>query len=355
MLALLGLSTAALRTSPLPVSTLAPAVSRPVLLPRGMVGEAHTPRSRVVQMFELPTEPPEEDDVFEELISELTSSQKLVKALPRAAVKATSISLPLLLGLVGWVLAPMSMGRFGTVIGAATGSVGYKAGQKVRQIRRGVVPAAIAEMIQEVEGDLKKLDPEEVAELAGRFGVGEEQFEEQLIQVYGRFLRELLQEDTVAASQVSQLGTLRKGLGLDWNATRTAHALEAEAMVDGNKPPSAAATSPALKKLVWLSMTLFATNKKVKPSDTKAIEEALGLARGDLDQLVSQLSTPLYRAAITQAVGKYNATETPVVLQTVRSALCLSEQAVPRVERARDPLLPPLSRPFHPSSPSHRA
>ena len=34
--------------------------------------------------------------------------------------------------------------------------------------------------------------------------------------------------------------------------------------------------------------------------------------------LVSQLSTPLYRKAITQAVGKYNASDTPAVLEKVR-------------------------------------
>ena len=235
MLALLPICAATLRSAPLPIgSTLAPAVSRPALLPRGVLtaGTAQVRVRHAVLMFaEPPPEEPEDEDMFEDLLNELTAAQKVIKSLPEGTVKAGAVALPLLISVLGWVLAPSSMGRFSTLFGVAGGTAGFKAGQKLRTLRRGVVPAAIAQMIQ--ESGIRSLDPEEVAKLAGRYGVGAEQFEEQLVTVYGRFLRELLQDDGVAVSQVSELGSLRRGLGLEWNATQAAHAAEAVAMVGG--------------------------------------------------------------------------------------------------------------------------
>ena len=334
MLALLPICAAALRSAPLPIgSTLAPAVSRPALLPRGVLtaGTAQVRVRDAVRMFaEPPPEEPEDEDMFEDLLNELTAAQKIIKALPEGTVKTGAVALPLLISLLGWVVAPQSMGRFSTLFGLAGGTAGFKAGQKLRKLRRGVVPAAIAQMIQD-EG-IRNLDPNEVGKLADKYGVGTEQFEEQLVAVYGRFLRELLQEDGVAVSQVSELGSLRRGLGLEWNATQAAHASEAVAMVGGTPAPSVAATPPAQKKLAWLTETLFATSKgKAK---TAELEAALGLRPGDLQVLVSQLSTPLYRNAITQAVGKYNASDTPAVLEKVRGALCLAEQSSEQVHNA---------------------
>jgi len=334
MLALLPICAAALRSPPLPIgSTLAPAVSRPALLPRGVLtaGTAQVRVRDAVRMFaEPPPEEPEDEDMFEDLLNELTAAQKIIKALPEGTVKTGAVALPLLISLLGWVVAPQSMGRFSTLFGLAGGTAGFKAGQKLRKLRRGVVPAAIAQMIQD-EG-IRNLDPNEVGKLADKYGVGTEQFEEQLVAVYGRFLRELLQEDGVAVSQVSELGSLRRGLGLEWNATQAAHASEAVAMVGGTPAPSVVATPPAQKKLAWLTETLFATSKgKAK---TAELEAALGLRPGDLQVLVSQLSTPLYRNAITQAVGKYNASDTPAVLEKVRGALCLAEQSSEQVHNA---------------------
>ena len=76
-------------------------------------------------------------------------------------------------------------------------------------------------MIQEV--GIRKLDPKKVSKLAAKYGVSSDQFEEQLLGVYSRFLREMLQEDGVAISQVTELGAMRKGLGLEWNATQALH------------------------------------------------------------------------------------------------------------------------------------
>lgn len=268
--------------------------------------------------------------MFADLLNELTASQKIIKALPEGTVKVGAAAIPLLISLVAWVVAPQSMGRFSTLFGVTGGAAGLKVGQKLRKLRRGVVPAAIAQMIQ--EAGIRKLDPTEVGKLAGKYGVGAEQFEEQLVSVYGRFLRELLQEDGVAIGQVSELGSLRRGLGLEWNATQAAHASEAVAMVGGTPAPSVALTPPAQKKLAWLTETLFATSKG--KAQTMELETAMGLRPGELQVLVSQLSTPLYRNAITQAVGKYNASDTPAVLEKVRHALCLAEQSSEQVHNA---------------------
>ena len=225
MLALLPICAAMLRSAPLPIVTLAPAVSRPALLPRGVL-TAGTAQARVrpaVRMFAEPPpeEPDEDDDMFEDLLNELTTAQKIVKFLPPGTAKTGAVALPLVISLLGWVFAPAAAGRFSTLFGLAGGTIGYKAGDKLRRLRRGVVPAAIAEMIQEV--GIRKLDPKKVSKLAAQYGVSSEQFEEQLLGVYSRFLREMLQEDGVAISQVTELGAMRKGLGLEWNATQALH------------------------------------------------------------------------------------------------------------------------------------
>lgn len=278
-------------------------------------------------MFSEPPPEPPEEDVWEELINELTTSQKVLKFLPAGAVSATSVTLPVMIGVFGWILAPVSMGRAGALLGAAGASGGFKAGQKLKELRRGVVPAVIAELIR--EDGVRKLDPEEIAKLGKQYGVGAEQFEAQLTQVYQLFLQELLQEDAPQISEVSDLGALRRGLGLDWNATQSAHAAKAAEMLGDEPPPSAAATPPVLRKLLWLSVALFATGKG--QADYAAVADALGLSTAEAEQLVNQVSTPLYKAAIAKAVGKYNATETPMVLQKVRGALCLTNDATEEV------------------------
>ena len=305
------------------------AAARPALLSRASVVLRPRTCSAGVRMFNEP--PPEEpDDLFDELVNELTSTQKVLKGWSPMAMSTTSNSLTVLLGLVGWFVSPY--GRLSTLIGVTgAGTVGFKAGQKLKQLRRGVVPAAIAELIQ--ESGLRKLDPEEVADLARRYGVESEEFDQQLKKVYGRFLMELVQEeDDVAVSEVSDLAALRRGLGLKWDAAEAAHAQGVTEMLGGETPPGGAATPPSLKKLLWLSMTLFASSKG--KATTAALEEALGLSKREAEQVINQLSTPLYKAAVTQAVGKYNRTETPEKLQTVQRALCLSEVASQQVHNA---------------------
>merc|ERR1740139_148253 len=189
------------------------ATLRAASLPRGLLtaGTAQVRVRHAVRMFaEPPPEEPEEEDMFADLLNELTASQKIIKALPEGTVKVGAAAIPLLISLVAWVVAPQSMGRFSTLFGVTGGAAGLKVGRKLRKLRRGVVPAAIAQMIQ--EAGIRKLDPTEVGKLAGKYGVGAEQSEEQLVSVYGRFLRELLQEDGVAIGQVSELGSLRRGL-----------------------------------------------------------------------------------------------------------------------------------------------
>ena len=293
MLALLPICAAMLRSAPLPIVTLAPAVSRPALLPRGVLtaGTAQVRVRPAVRMFAEPPpeEPDEDDDMFEDLLNELTTAQKIMKVLPPGTAKTGAVALPLVISLLGWVFAPAAAGRFSTLFGLAGGTIGYKAGDKLRRLRRGVVPAAIAEMIQEV--GIRKLDPKKVSKLAAKYGVSSDQFEEQLLGVYSRFLREMLQEDGVAISQVTELGAMRKGLGLEWNATQAAHAAEAVAMVGGTPAPSAALTPPAQKKLAWLTETLFATSKG--KAQTAELEAALGLKPGDLQVLVLTLTLTL--------------------------------------------------------------
>ena len=46
------------------------------------------------------------------------------------------------------------------------------------------------------------------------------------------------------------------------------------------------------------------------------------------------LAAHRYRNAVLRAVGKYNRTEAPIVLQTARKALCLSEAAGEQVHAA---------------------
>ncbi len=47
--------------------------------------------------------------------------------------------------------------------------------------------------------------------------------------------------------------------------------------------------------------------------------------------MVNELSAPLYKTALAKAVGKYNRTETPVVLLKARRALNLTEAAAQAV------------------------
>ena len=132
MLALLPICAAMLRSASLPIVTLAPAVSRPALLPRGVLtaGTAQVRVRPAVRMFAEPPpeEPDEDDDMFEDLLNELTTAQKIMKVLPPGTAKTGAVALPLVISLLGWVFAPAAAGRFSTLFGLAGGTIGYKAG-----------------------------------------------------------------------------------------------------------------------------------------------------------------------------------------------------------------------------------
>ena len=110
------------------------------------------------------------------------------------------------------------MGRvaaFGTFLGG--GYAGSRVSKTLRQQRRGVVPAAIADLVR--DGGLAALKAEDVAKLQARYDVDPAEFEAQLSEVYARYLRQLINADDNTPAQIKQLGQLRRGIGLRWNAT----------------------------------------------------------------------------------------------------------------------------------------
>ena len=134
-------------------------------------------------------------------------------------------------------------------------------------------------------------------------------------------------------AMVRELGALRRGIGLRWNATAAVHAAEAKDFFDGGAPPASADSLPVeLKALFWLSSALFATSKA--QADTDELAAVLGADAASAQRVLNSYSRPIYRSAVLQAVAKYNRTEAPEVLQTARKALCLSEAAGAQVHAA---------------------
>ena len=171
------------------------------------------------------------------------------------------------------------------------------------------------------EGGLHDLKPADVSSLAGRYGVDSDNLEQQLASIYSRFLRALLSdEDSAKPARVSQLGSLRRGLGLKWDATSALHTTEAEQLLDGEAPPPASSMPAELVALIWLSTSLFATSQK--GADTAELRKTLGLSDAQAQALVSRVSAPIYKSAVAQAVGKYNITQTPHVLQKASARAC---------------------------------
>ena len=273
-------------------------------------------------MFSEP--PPEEpDDVFEEMSQELTPLQRKLRALPPFVMGASTGSLTVLSALVAWFITP-PLGRIASVGSMALGGYGgSRVSKTLKEARRGVVPAVIADMVR--ESGVKGLKPKEVAKLQERYGVDALEFEAQLSSVYARYLRQLLGEDEILPSQISELGALRRGIGLRWNATASVHVEEAAGFLDGEQLPPGADLPAELNALLWLTTGLFGTSKG--QADTRELCEVLGLDTASAQLTINAVSAPLYRKAVTRAVGKYNRTETPEVLAVARSALSLSEQA----------------------------
>ena len=184
-------------------ASLEPASS--VSMPRSAVGAARCgARAGVApRMFSEP--PPEEpDDVFEELSQELTPLQRRLRKLPPFVMGASTNSLTVLSALVAWFITP-PLGRIATVGSIAVGGYGgSRVSKNLKEARRGVVPSVIADMVR--ESGVKGLKPKEVAKLADRYGVDALEFEAQLSSVYARYLRQLLDEDEILPSQISDLG-----------------------------------------------------------------------------------------------------------------------------------------------------
>jgi len=288
-------------------------------------------RSMAARMFDGP--PPEddsEDDVFAQLSESLTPMQKKLRDLSPLAMGATANSITVLSALVAWFLTP-PVGRgasLGTLLAGGYG--GRRVSKAMRQQRRGVVPAAIADMVREngVEG----LKASDVEKLQARYDVDPVEFEAQLSDVYARYLRQLLDSDESAPAQIRELAQLRRGIGLRWNATEAVHVAEVSQVLGETitLEPNAVEELPAeLGALLWLSTGLFGTSKG--QVGTEALEAAMALDERAAERVVAGVSTPFYRKAVMLAVGKYNRTEAPAVLQTARKALALSERAAASV------------------------
>jgi len=159
-----------------------------------------------------PAEPTIEDEVFGSIADGLGPVDKALKNMPTLGVAVGANTAIGIAGLLAWVLLPSRVPAVlsVTVAGAATKQVG----DRLKEKRRGLVPAAIADMVREV--GLKDLNSYQVEQLAKRFDVTPAVFEEQLRSVYARFLAAVTEDEEVAASQISKLANLRRGLGLRW-------------------------------------------------------------------------------------------------------------------------------------------
>ena len=303
-------------------------IGMPVVAPVQLM-PVQRPRTWAV-MFDGVPEEPDDEDAWAEIDAELSPLQKQLKRLNPIAFGGAVNTVTVLSALFAWFITP-PMGRVAALGSLAVGSAGgLKAGKVMREARRGLVPSAIADMVR--ERGLSELRPKEVARLAERYSVNPVEFEKQLSAVYARYLRQLLSESEGQAvpAQVRELGMLRRGIGLRWNATEAAHVAEVTSFLDGEAPPSDASELPAeLSALLWLSSSLFATSKGSANLD--AVQASLVTDPVSAQRKINAMSKPIYQKAVTQAVGKYNRTEAPEVLQTVRQALCLTEAAASQV------------------------
>lgn len=306
------------------------AVATPVLDPNARP----LARGAKIVMFDgPPPEDPDDMDAWEELVSELTPLQKQLKKLNPLFFGGAVNTVTVLSALVAWLVTP-PMGKVAAVGSLAGGGwAGRRMGKKMREARRGLVPSAVADMVK--KNGIGGLKPKDVARLAERFDVDPVEFEQQLSSVYALYLRQLLSEGEGKASpaDVRELGALRRGIGLRWNATEAVHTAEATAFLDGEAPPSSLDELPAeLAALLWTSEALYVTSKG--KASTASLRGVLGADEASAQRLINGLSKPIYRRAVAQAVGKYNSTEAPEVLATARTALCLTEAAASQVHAA---------------------
>ena len=246
-------------------------------------------RTPPARMFDLPTEEPDED-AFEEIIGELTGTQKRVKDLNPLIFSTGANAVTVVGALLAWFIVP-PLGSVGTIGSLGVGGFGGRQlSKKLKKARRGVVPAAIAEMVK--KDGIDGLKTKTVQKLAGRYGVTEEEFEAQLSTVYQRYLRQLLGEEKgPSMGMVKELGALRRGIGLRWNATATVHAGEAREFLDGEAPPSVNEMPAELSALFWISNALFATSKS--QASAEELKDVLGADEAAAQILLNELSRPM--------------------------------------------------------------
>mmetsp|Transcript_1574 Transcript_1574/g.4005 ORF Transcript_1574/g.4005 Transcript_1574/m.4005 type:complete len:762 (+) Transcript_1574:39-2324(+) len=272
-----------------------------------------------------PPEPTVEEEVFGAMVDQLGTLDKVLKRMPSLALGASANSLIALSAVVAWIITPSRVPTIVTV--GVAGAAGKRVGDSLKQKRRETVPAAIAEMI--LESGIKDLSLVKVEELAKKFDVPADDFDAALRKVYGQFLGAVAEDEDVEAAQVTKLAALRRNLGLKWNVTEAVHEQKAKEFIGGDEPPQADAMPSRLSKLLWASMSLFATSKGRAKGD--GLVETLGLTQAQASGVINELSAPLYKSALGQALARYNRTEMPTVLQTVRRALNLTEEAAQAV------------------------
>lgn len=272
------------------------------------------------------------------MVGELSSFQRTLGELSPIAMGATTSSLTLLGVLLSWFVTP-SFGRVGTFLSVGAGGMAAReGGQKLKRTRRGALPAQLARLV--VQSGLDQLKPAQVRALADRLGVGEEELEGAMVRVYSRYLKASVEVVGTSSTEISSLAALRRGLGMKWNSTEMAHVEACNSLEEEEERA----------KMYWLSVSLFATSKGKANAST--VLEALGEDDRGAQRWVNELSIPIYKRAVAQAVSKYNASETVQVLSTVRSALGMSEGAATEVLHCS--LFAPSSLASPSSTPSHR-
>ena len=118
--------------------------------------------------------------------------------------------------------------------------------------------------------------------------------------MYSRYLRQLLGEDgDPNMAMVRELGALRRGIGLRWNATAAVHAAEARDFLGGEPPPGNAESLPVeLSALLWLSSALFSTSRQ--QVGTSELRSILGTDDAASQRVLNSVSRPIYRNAVLQ-------------------------------------------------------
>ena len=277
----------------------------------------------VVRMFSEP--PPEmEDDWAEELSEDLTTLQKLlVRVSPSVVRTGAKLSAG-----VGALAAFMLMPTFNRILGllamGAGGVAGQRFGKRLVEIQKTVVPLKIAELVKMSQEEGTKIKGREMRQIKQRYKLDDEQLQAAVEEVYGAFLNDLVAEaEEIEVSEISQLGKLRKGLQLRWNETEAIHKRKAAEMLEEQRPRGAL-TPPELSKLLWLTAGLFSTS--TGKADFDELTSEVSLEASAAQSAIDGLSAPIYEKGVLKTVAKYNSTDAPEVLETIRRALSLSEE-----------------------------